>query len=526
MLTKNSKFMKLKMKHIIKVYKTIILLLFLIFTGVRGFSQNVQNEQDLNIEKRADGSGKPMNVIFILSDDHRYDFMGFMDNMAPWLETPNLDRLAREGAHVKNAFVTTSLCSPSRASILTGQYSHVHEVVDNFASAPEDLIYFPQYLQKVGYNTGFMGKWHMGSKDDKPRKGFDDWVSFKGQGIYFDPELNVNGKMVEHSDSAYIASVLTDYALDFLKKQKKDKPFFLYLSHKNVHDNFSPIQRDAYKYHGKKIDYPASKAITDSTAPKQPNVNYEKIPNWVKAQRDSWHGVDYAYYKPQYLDTVVWRYAESLYSMDREIGRVLDFVENSDLAENTVIIYMGDNGFSFGEHGLIDKRQMYEESVRVPLLVKGPQITEPSSVIEQMIQNIDIAPTILELAGLETPTQMNGRSFLPLLRGKDIKDWRDRIFYEYYWEYDFPQTPTVHGVRTDKYKYMRFHGIWDTNEFYDLKNDPEEKNNLIADPRYQDQIKDLANELYDWLESTGGMKIPLKRTVKYPMGDHINKNSY
>lgn len=468
----------------------------------------------------------PTNVIFILSDDHRYDFMSFMDNMVPWVETPNLDRLASEGAHLKNAFVTTSLCSPSRASILTGQFSHVHEVIDNFADAKEDLVYFPEYLQEAGYTTGFVGKWHMGDENDDPRKGFDEWVSFKGQGVYFNPDLNVNGKRVQHKDSSYTTEVLTEYALDFLKNRDKEKPFFLYLSHKNVHDNFSPAPKDLYKYHGKKIKYPSTVSITDEKAPKQEGVNYERIPKWVKNQRDSWHGVDYAYYKPQYLDTVVWRYSESLHSMDREIGRVLEYLDTTKLAENTLVIYMGDNGFSFGEHGLIDKRQMYEESVRVPLLVRLPGITEEGAVIAEMIQNIDIGPTILELAGIDTPDQMNGQSFLPLLQGKAMENWRDRIFYEYYWEYDYPQTPTVHGVRTNRYKYMRYHGIWDTNEFYDLIKDPEEKNNLIASPIHQDTIKKLAHEIYDWLEGSNGMKIPLKRTVKYRWGDHHNIDTH
>ena len=492
---------------------------------ITGLSLSCESQKPVTTN-RSLGIEKPKNIIFILSDDHRYDFMSFMENMVPWLETPNLDRLAKEGTHLKNAFVTTSLCSPSRASILTGQFSHVHEVVDNFADVPENLIYFPEYLQKAGYITSFIGKWHMGDENDDPRKGFDNWVSFKGQGVYFNPDLNVNGKRIKHQDSSYTTEVLTAYALDFLEKRDEEKPFFLYLSHKNVHANFSPAPKDLYKYHGKKINYPSTVNITDPNFPQQAGVNYERIPKWVKAQRDSWHGVDYAYYKPQYLDTVVWRYSESLHSMDREIGHILDYLDKTNLTENTLVIYMGDNGFSFGEHGLIDKRQMYEESLRVPLLARLPGVTQKGTVINEMIQNMDIGPTILELAGVTTPAHMNGRSFLSLLRGEKIQNWRDRIFYEYYWEYDYPQTPTVHGVRTDRYKYMRYHGIWDTNEFYDLLNDPEEKNNLIDSPEHQKTIKKLAHEIYDWLEDTGGMKIPLKRTVKHRWGDHHNKNTY
>ncbi len=478
--------------------------------------------QEANLTYETIPNTQPKNVIFILSDDHRYDYMGFM-NTVPWLETPALDRLAREGAHCENAFVTTSLCSPSRASILTGQFSHVHTVVDNSAPAPKDLIYFPQYLQKENYQTAFVGKWHMGRKDDSPRPGFDHWVSFLGQGVYYNPTINVNGKRVKHQDSAYIANVLTDYAIDWIDQRNAEQPFFLYLSHKSVHSEFAPAGEDHYDYHGKEIPYPTSMKITDPEAAKIEGVNYEKIPIWVKRQRHSWHGVDYAYHGQLSMDTVVWRYTESLTSMDRQIDRLLDYLDEEGLAENTLIIYMGDNGFSFGEHGLIDKRHMYEESIRVPMLVRAPDLVEGGKKIKEMIQNIDIAPTILALAGIQKPEQMNGRSFLPLLAGKSVEGWRDRIFYEYYWEHDFPQTPTTHGVRTDRYKYIRYQGVWDTNEFYDLQEDPEEMNNLIESPQHQEIIKELVTELYDWLENTDGMQIPLKRTIRYRFGDYINK---
>lgn len=194
------------------------------------------------------------------------------------------------------------------------------------------------------------------------------------------------------------------------------------------------------------------------------------------------------------------------------------------LDENTVVIYMGDNGFCWGEHGLIDKRQFYEASVRVPMLIRAPGLFPAGQVLKSMVQNVDIAPTILSCAGLDKPAQMVGESYIPLLQGKEIP-WRNRIFYEYYWEHEYPQTPTMHGVRTDNYKYIRYHGIWDTNEFYDLNEDPNELQNRIADPEYQDIIKQLDADLYDWLETTNGMSIPLKRTVR-PHNDHRNEGNY
>jgi arylsulfatase A-like enzyme len=247
------------------------------------------------------------------------------------------------------------------------------------------------------------------------------------------------------------------------------------------------------------------------------------MPNWVKNQRESWHGVDYSYHGRPW-ETQVRNYCETLRSVDESIGAVLDYLVEKGLDKNTIVIYMGDNGFAWGEHGLIDKRQFYEESVRVPMLVWAPGLFPGGEVVEKMVQNVDIAPTLMQCAGLKKAPQMLGESFVPLLLGENIP-WRDKIFYEYYWEYEFPQTPTMHGVRTDRYKYIRYHGIWDTNEFYDLQNDPDEMHNLIADPACQDTIKSLNHELYNWLESTGGMSIPLKRT-EWPHGDHRNTGNY
>lgn len=456
---------------------------------------------------------KPKNIIFILSDDHRYDFMGFTGKV-PFLETPNMDKMALQGAHFRNAFVSTALCSPSRASILTGQYTHRHGVVDNQSPVPDSAIYFPQYLQQAGYETSFFGKWHMGSHHDDPRKGFDHWVSFKGQGTYYNPSLNVNGQRVNYTDSSYITDILTDHALDWLEERDVEKPFFLYLSHKAVHSEFMPAKRHKNKYEGAKITYPVTMFPPDSTimleASGNAPYNYANLPAWVKEQRCSWHGVDYMYHGAITFDDFYKQYCETLLGVDESIGQVLDYLESSGLLESTIVFYMGDNGFSFGEHGLIDKRHAYEESMRVPLLVYSPEMISSPMKVDEMVQNIDIAPTILELAGLQAPEGMDGASFAPLLRGDSIP-WRNKLFYEYFWERAFPQTPTLHAVRTDRYKYIRYYGVWDINELYDLQNDPEEANNLIRNPEYQEISAELNNEIFDWLEATRGMQIPLKR---------------
>ena len=489
------------------------------------------------------GAAKPRNVIFILSDDHRFDFIGFTGKV-PWLKTPHMDRLAKEGAYFSNTFVTTALCSPSRASILTGLYSHTHTVVDNSAPVPEDLIFFPQYLQKAGYQTSFFGKWHMGEETDDARPGFDHWESFRGQGDYYNPTLNINGKRVAYQDSTYVTDLLTDHAVTWLRERNSKKPFFLYLSHKAVHAEFYPARRHAGIYKNEPITLPPSFKTSDVQVkgkrdkgqalhekgiakPWHGDDYYGKgrTPDWQKMQRESWHGVDYMYHGQIDFADFYRRYCEALLAVDESVGRILDYLDEAGLAESTLVIYMGDNGFSFGEHGLIDKRHFYEESVKVPFLIRCPEIFQGGKVMEPMIQNIDVAPTILEVAGIKKPDHMHGQSILPLLQGGAMA-WRDKIFYEYYWEYDFPQTPTMHGVRTDRYKLIRYHGVWDTNEFYDLQQDPFEMNNLIASPEHQEVIRNMSNEIFDWLEATGGMQIPLKRTVRKHGNDHRNPGTY
>lgn len=445
--------------------------------------------------------------------------MGFTGKV-PWLKTPGMDRMAREGAHFRNAYVTTSLCSPSRASILTGLYSHNHKIVDNNAPTPEGLIYFPQYLQKAGFQTSFFGKWHMGDGDDEARPGFDHWESFKGQGVYYGVQLNINGERIQYGDDVYTTDLLTEHVFDWLDNRDKDKPFFVYLSHKAVHAEFTPAQRHKGMYAGNRAPVP-------STFEQTKTGEYRKLkwPEWVAKQRVSWHGVDYMYHGNESMDSLVVDYCETLMGVDDSIGEVLDYLKNNGLDENTVVIYMGDNGFSWGEHGLIDKRHFYEESAKVPLLVKAPGGRAVAIKVDQLVQNIDIAPTVLDLAGVEKPAYMPGESFMRLLDG-DTDNWRKQIFYEYYWEYDFPMTPTVFGVRNERYKYIRYQGVWDCNELYDLQEDPDESINLIELPEYQELVLEMATDLYDWLEETDGMQIPLKRTLKYRWGDFINADQY
>lgn len=451
---------------------------------------------------QAQPADAPENVIFILSDDHRFDFMNFHEGAPDFLETPSFDRMAREGAHLKNAFVTTSLCSPSRASILTGRYAHNHGVVDNATPVPDTTTFFPEYVQEAGYETAFVGKWHMGHENAEPRPGFDRWVSFPGQGVYEDPTFNVDGEEVE--EEGYMTDLLTDYALDWLDTQKdREEPFFLYLSHKAVHAEFEPAERHEGTYEDVEPDYPSTMANIES--------NYRGKPDWVKEQRKSWHGVDHMYHGEMDYDAFYRRYAETLLGLDESIGKVLDYLEETGLAEETLVLYMGDNGFLLGEHGLIDKRNAYEPSIRVPMLAWGPGFVEPGTTVESLVRNIDVAPTLFEITGASSDAMtFDGSSFADLLRGDESET--DRAFlYEYYWEHAFPHTPTTLALRGDRFKYIYYHGIWDQNELYDLENDPHEESNLIDVPAYQAQVDSMRNRLFDRLEAEGAMQIPFRR---------------
>ena len=447
----------------------------------------------------------PRNVVFILSDDHRYDFMSFMKGAPPFLETPNLDRMAARGAWVRNAFVTTALCSPSRASILTGKYAHRHGVVDNTSPVPEGTVFFPQRLQKAGWQTAYIGKWHMGEAEasDDPRPGFDHWISFQGQGTYVDPVLNVDGRRGQVK--GYTTDILTDSAIGWLEKgRRRDRPFFLYLAHKATHAEFVPAERHRGRYASAPIPYPETMANTEA--------NYRDRPHWVREQRYGWHGVDYAYHGAMNFDEFYRRYAETLLALDESVGRVLDYLDRSGLAESTLVIYTSDNGFSLGEHGLIDKRHAYEESMRVPMLAYAPGFIAPGATVTDMVRNIDIAPTMLEVAGVATPKEIDGRSVLAALRGQSRGgEGGSELLYEYYWEYAFPHTPTVFALRDDRYKYIYYHGIWDLNELYDLQSDPKERYNLIEVPSYRERVQAMRDRLFDRLEGTGGMQIPIRR---------------
>ena len=442
------------------------------------------------------------NLIVILVDDLRYDTFGHMGH--PFVETPHIDALASGGLRFTHAFVTTSLCSPARASFLTGQYMHHHGVVDNQRAMPKGLTLFPALLQKAGYRTAFIGKWHMGGTASSPRPGFDHWVSFAGQGTYLPDghHLNVDGR--EIARYAYMTDELTDYATRWIGRQTQGQPFMLYLSHKGVHGLYEPAPRHRDRYRDVAFELPASVARTDD--------NHGVKPMWVHDQRNSWHGVEFPYHgrSRQSVGEMYRHYCEMILSIDDSVGRILDALDDAGLTRDTVLLFTSDGGHLWGEHGLIDKRCAYEESIRIPFLLYGPSTIPAGTACDALVANIDVAPTVLQLCGIDSPAGMDGRSLVPLIEKPSQTDnWRAALLYEYFWEAMFPQTPTTFALRNRRYKYIQYHGIWDSDELYDMVDDPHEMVNLLRDPQQAKRVEQMRQQLDLQLQADGGVAIPV-----------------
>ncbi len=433
------------------------------------------------------------DVVFVLLDDMRWDGFSFMNH--PFVKTPHLDRLRAQGAMMSNAFVTTSICCPSRATFLTGTYASRHGVIDNETSEynPEVTPPVTKYLQAAGYTTAMIGKWHMGNTAE-PRAHFDYWLSFKGQGVYNDPLFNINGENVPQK--GYTTDLLTDYTLEFIAKQPKDKPYFAMLSHKAVHEPFQPAQRHAEAFG----------AGATIARPPSYNNDFSTKPNWQK--RDALSDVRWHYrtrdFENERLPAAVpvdgWKKGKDfveqlrcLAAVDDGIGRLLEALEKRGTLNNTIIVFTSDNGYFHGEHRRWDKRLAYDESLRIPMLVVYPGRIQPGTTVPQLVTNVDFAPTILDYAGLPVPADMQGDSMKPLFEKKSPK-WRDHVFYEY-WKDLVHSIPAMTAVRTDRYKLVTYHEITDFDELYDLQNDPQEQINLARDPAYAPLLAEMTARL-------------------------------
>ncbi len=470
----------------------------------------------------AGNADKRPNVVFILTDDQRWDEMSCAGH--PFLKTPHIDRLANEGARFANAFVTTSLCSPSRASFLSGLYANTHGVVNNFTDYPRDLASFPQRLQQAGYDTAYIGKWHMGEDDDSKRPGFNYWISHRGQGKYFDNEFNINGtRQVVHG---YYTRVVTNMATQWIKSNHANRPFMLIVGHKAPHTPYTPEPKYAHLYDAINICYPESA------------FHLEGKPKWIEDRLDTWHGI----YGPIYgfrkdfpdrsaagtvqFANFVRAYTATIKSVDDSVAQIYAVLRDQGVLDNTLIVFAGDNGMFLGEHGMTDKRAMHEPSIRIPLIARYPKLIKPGTVVTQQVLNIDLAPSIIEIAAAKPLTHIHGRSWAPLFKSHTA-NWRKSWYYEYNYEKQFPYTPNVRGVRTDRWKYMRYpHGDGGPDrhkaELYDLKTDPGELHNLIDDPKYAAKIRELSAELNRLIAETGGLswkKMPIDEGIKQALPD-------
>lgn len=401
------------------------------------------------------------NTLFVLVDDLRFNALSCLGH--PWLKTPHIDRLAREGAIFTNAFVTTPLCSPSRGSFLTGRWVHAHGIVDNTNRNEQShkLITFPLLQQQAGYETAYVGKWHMGN-DSNPRPGFDTWVSFPGQGQYFDPPINVNGKLAVQT--GFITDILSRHAVEFLRRPHS-KPFALYLAHKAVHGPFTPPDRHKTLYTEAPITrHPnAQDSLAGKPALQQP------VPTNTKKGNGAQSGPN---------DETIRNQLRLLQAVDESMGEILKALTETGQLDKTVIIFTSDNGYFHGDHGLGDKRAAYEESLRIPMLVRYPKWIKPGTRFDADVLNVDIAPTMLEIAGAKAPAEMKGKSLVPVLRGK-AKQVRQDFYAEYQQEQQFARIPTWHAVRTREWKYVEYKGHPEWTELYNLKADPYELKNQI-----------------------------------------------
>lgn len=462
------------------------------------------------------------NILFVMTDDQRQDAVSAYGNRI--LRTPNMDRIANEGVRFDESFVTNALCAPSRASILTGLYSFAHGVITNgggpmYYNQPgirDDQLTFVHLLRQAGYHTALVGKWHLRSQPS----GFDQWVVFPGQGAYHDPEMLADGmrlRMRGHADD-----VVGDQALVYLRNRPRDRPFCLLYQFKSPHRAWMPAERFARAFED--VEIPLPRTFEDRLAGRPEALRAAEMaiadmPDFRDRGVDPSLPVEER--KRRNLEHLVKNYYRVLLSVDENLGRVLDYLDAEGLAENTVVVYTSDNGFFLGEHGLFDKRLMYEPSIRVPLMVRFPARVKPVVDRAHMALNVDVAPTLLELAGVPVPHWMHGRSLVPILEGKH-PPWRDAILYEYY---EYPAEHCVRknrGIRTDRWKLIHFWEQPEEWELYDLQRDPDETTNLAGRREHRETERMLRERLASLRRELGDSDPPGPPPVAAPCGNGVN----
>jgi arylsulfatase A-like enzyme len=506
-------------------------------------------------ECKAENKPKRPNIIFIMSDDHAYQAISaYGDRLAAVAPTPNIDRIAKGGMIFNRCLVTNSICGPSRATILTGKYSHLNGFLQNEAKPFDGSQQtFPKILQLAGYQTAIIGKWHL---DSEPT-GFNHWDILPGQGNYYNPEfINSKGKCVE---PGYVTDVITDKSIAWLKEAATSgKPYMLMLHHKAPHREWEPGPKYLQRFKGIKFPLPETlfddysgrgKAEHDQKMTIENDMtldsdlkmwkdttsqNFKRTLGRMNAkQRIAWDAVynpvkeDFQKKKPTGKELVLWKYQRymndylsCIQSVDESVGKVLDYLKESGSDKNTIVIYTSDQGFYLGEHGWFDKRFMFEQSYRTPLLIMWPDVIKPGSVNQDIVSNLDYAETFLDAAGIAVPGDMQGVSLLSILRGKTPDNWRKEHYYEYY---EYPGWHSVkrhYGISTERYKLIHYYYDIDEWEMYDRLKDPLEMNNVYNNSEYKTVITDLKKRLlelqttYKDSESSRNSFLPPKKKVK------------
>ena len=471
------------------------------------------------------------NIIYIMADDHAYQALSCYNGELN--QTPNLDQIAQEGVQFTNSFVCNSISAPSRAVLLTGKHSHLNGVIDNRKPFDSTQVTFPKLLKDAGYQTAMIGKWHLKTQPT----GFDYWKVLPGQGDYYNPDFIEMGENVR--EEGHSTNLITDFSIEWLEKRNKDKPFSMMVHFKAPHRNWMPDTTEFDKFDDTKFpipsnffdDYEGRKAAQEQKMSIWKDMRLvwdlklldeegefdnglrtsfkNKLDRMNPAQKERWNQEynprikNFKQTNPESKELARWKYQKyltdylrTIAGIDRNVGRIMEYLKEQGLAENTLIVYTSDQGFYLGEHGWFDKRFMYNESMRTPLIMKPPKGYKAQGEIEEMVQNIDYAPTFLDIAGVEIPEDMQGRSLKPLLEGKDPQ-WRDKLYYHYY---EYPGAHSVkrhYGIRTERYKLMHFYYDIDQWELYDLKEDPKEMNNLYGKEGYGDITRKLKKQLQD-----------------------------
>ncbi len=461
-------------------------------------------------------TNKRPNMVWIFSDDHSYQTIGaYGGRLAALNPSPNIDRLAKEGMRFDRAYVGNSICAPSRATLLTGKHSHMNGKYDNRDAFNHDQQQFQKILQKNGYQTVMVGKIHLNGK----MQGFDYWEVLPGQGKYYDPEFITEEGRTKY-EGEYVTDVIADRALNWLENERdKTKPFMLMVHQKAPHRNWDPADRHMSKYED--IEIPEPDNLFDNYSSRgeaahgqameiDRHMNFKndlKVEgNWVNNPRFAGRAKWYAENKPSGKELVKWKYQNYMkdfmrctWAVDESVGRILKALDEQGLTDNTIVFYCSDQGFYMGEHGWFDKRFMYEESFRTPLIARWPGKIKPGSVNSDLVQNIDFAETFLDLAGAPIPDDMQGKSLVPLMKGQTPEDWRTSLYYHYY-EYPGAHSVRRHeGIFDGRWKLIKYYGRdvpnGEERELFDLKSDPAEMKNLYSNPEYRTKIEELEKEL-------------------------------